>query len=75
MTIVGGTPAQGNPLPASATSLIVTLADSGQLRVTYVAQCGSLQSERSNELAVPIAEERELPARSSGGRAPRPPTL
>ena len=55
--IVGGTPAQGNPLPASATSLIVTLADSGQLRVTYVAQCGSLQSERSNELAVPIAEE------------------
>ncbi|MER3388117.1 MAG: serine/threonine-protein kinase [Microcella pacifica] len=57
VTIVGGTPAQGNPLPASATSLIVTLADSGQLRVTYVAQCGSLQSERSNELAVPIAEE------------------
>lgn len=57
VTIVGGTPAQGNPLPASATSLIVALADSGQLRVTYVAQCGSLQSERSNELAVPIAEE------------------
>ncbi len=57
VTIVGGTPAQGNPLPASATSLIVTLADSGQLRVTYVAQCGSLQSERSAELAVPIAEE------------------
>jgi len=27
------------------------------LRVTYVAQCGSLQSERSAELAVPIAEE------------------
>ncbi|WP_179872843.1 serine/threonine-protein kinase [Microcella indica] len=57
VTIVGGTPAQGNPLPASTTSLVVTLADSGQLRVTYVAQCGSLQSERSAELAVPIAEE------------------
>ena len=57
VTIVGGTPAQSNPLSASTTSLIVTLADSGQLRVTYVAQCGSLQSERSAELAVPITEE------------------
>ncbi|MER3390414.1 MAG: serine/threonine-protein kinase [Microcella sp.] len=57
VTIVGGTPAQGNPLSASTTSLVVTLADSGQLRVTYVAQCGSLQSERSSELAVPITEE------------------
>ncbi len=58
-TLVGGDPAQGNPLPASATSLVVTLADSGQLRVTYVAQCGSLQSERSNELAINITEEAE----------------
>jgi len=57
VTIVGGTPAQGNPLPASTTSLVVTLAESGQLRVTYVALCGSLQSERSAELAVPITEE------------------
>jgi len=56
VTIVGGTPAQSNPLSASATNLVVTLADSGQLRVTYVAQCGSLQSERSNELAVNITE-------------------
>lgn len=57
VTIVGGTPEQSNPLSSSTTSLVVTLADSGQLRVTYVAQCGSLQSERSNELAVPISEE------------------
>ncbi|MBX9472101.1 protein kinase domain-containing protein [Microcella sp.] len=53
-TIVGGTPAQSNPLPASATSLTVTLAASGQLRVTYIALCDSLQSQRSNELAVTI---------------------
>ncbi|KRF33261.1 serine/threonine-protein kinase [Yonghaparkia sp. Soil809] len=53
-TIVGGSPAQANPLPAEATSLVVTLADSGQLRVTYTALCGDLQSERSAELAVPI---------------------
>ena len=53
-TIVGGTPAQSNPLPASATSLTVTLAASGQLRVTYIALCDSLQSQRSNELAITI---------------------
>jgi serine/threonine-protein kinase len=57
VTLVGGSPAQSNPLSASTTSLVVTLADSGQLRVTYVAQCGTLQSERSTELAVPITEE------------------
>ena len=55
-TIVGGTPAQSNPLPASATSLTVTLAASGQLRVTYIALCDSLQSQRSNELAITIGE-------------------
>lgn len=53
-TIVGGSPAQANPLGADATSLVVTLADSGQLKVTYTALCGDLQSERSPELAVPI---------------------
>jgi len=58
-TLVGGTPAQSNPLSASTTSLDVTLDDSGQLRVTYVAQCGSLQSERSNELAITITAEEE----------------
>jgi serine/threonine-protein kinase len=53
-TIVGGAPAQANPLPASANQLTVTLAASGQMRVTYVALCGSLQSQRSNELAITI---------------------
>jgi serine/threonine-protein kinase len=53
-TIVGGTPAQSNPLPPSATNMTVTLAASGQLRVTYVALCGTLQSLRSNELAITI---------------------
>jgi serine/threonine-protein kinase len=53
-TLVGGTPAQPNPLPAEATSLRVTLDPSGQLRVTYTALCSGLQSERSSELAVPI---------------------
>ena len=53
-TIVGGTPDQSNPLAASATELPVELAESGQLRVTYVALCGSLQSQRSNELAITI---------------------
>ncbi len=53
-TIVGGSPAQSNPLPASAKQLTVTLAASGQMRVTYVALCGSLQSQRSNELAITI---------------------
>lgn len=53
-TIVGGAPGASLPLPASATELPVTLAASGQLRVTYVAICSTLQSERSNELAVPI---------------------
>ena len=53
-TIVGGTPVQPNPVPAGTASLTVVLADSGQLRVTYVALCGALQSERSTELAVPI---------------------
>ena len=28
-------------------AMVVTLADSGQLRVTYTALCGDLQSERS----------------------------
>jgi len=32
----------------------VTLTASGQLRVTYVAICSTLRSERSNELAIPI---------------------
>lgn len=53
-TIVGGSPAQSNPLASSTTSLTVTLAASGQLRVTYVAICGTLQSQRSNELAITI---------------------
>ncbi len=53
-TIVGGSPSQSNPLPASANQLTVTLAASGQMRVTYVALCGSLQSQRSNELAITI---------------------
>ena len=54
VTIVGGTPAQANPIPAGTNNLDVELADGGQLRVTYIALCGDLQSERSNELAVPI---------------------
>jgi serine/threonine protein kinase len=54
LTIVGGTPSLSMPLSPSTTQVTVTLAASGQLRVTYVALCGTLQSERSNELAVPI---------------------
>ena len=53
-TIVGGSPGLTLPLPASATELPVSLADSGQMRVTYVALCSTLQSQRSNELAIPI---------------------
>ena len=53
-TIVGGSPGSSLPLAASATELPVTLAASGQLRVTYVAICSTLRSERSNELAIPI---------------------
>jgi len=53
-TIVGGSPGSSLPVSADTTSLPVTLAESGQLRVTYVAICGSVRSERSNELAVPI---------------------
>lgn len=53
-TIVGGSPGLSLPLPASATELPVTLAASGQMRVTYVAVCSTLQSQRSNELAIPI---------------------
>lgn len=53
-TIVGGSPAESLPLAASSTDLTVTLTASGQLRVTYVAICSTLQSERSNELAIPI---------------------
>ena len=53
-TIVGGTPGQANPLAASTTQLTVELAESGQMRVTYVALCSSLQSQRSNELAITI---------------------
>jgi eukaryotic-like serine/threonine-protein kinase len=55
VTIVGGSPEQANPLSASTTSLAVTLAESGQLRVTYTATCGGLQSQRSAELALPIS--------------------
>lgn len=53
-TIVGGTPGESLPRPADANDLPITLAASGQLRVTYVALCGTLQSQRSNELAIPI---------------------
>ncbi len=53
-TIVGGSPGEALPLPASSTDLTVTLTASGQLRVTYVAICSTLQSQRSNELAIPI---------------------
>jgi len=53
-TIVGGSPGSSLPLAASATELPVTLTASGQLRVTYVAICSTLRSERSNELAIPI---------------------
>jgi len=53
-TIVGGSPGLSLPLPSSATELPVTLAASGQMRVTYVAVCSTLQSQRSNELAIPI---------------------
>lgn len=53
-TIVGGSPGLSLPLPSSATELPVTLAASGQMRVTYVAICSTLQSQRSNELAIPI---------------------
>ncbi len=53
-TIVGGSPGATLPLPASASELAVTLAASGQMRVTYVAICSTLQSQRSNELAIPI---------------------
>jgi eukaryotic-like serine/threonine-protein kinase len=54
VTIVGGSPQQSNPIPAGTNSLQVRLENAGQLRVTYVALCGGLQSARSNELAVPI---------------------
>jgi eukaryotic-like serine/threonine-protein kinase len=54
VTIVGGSPEQPNPLSASTTSLGVTLAESGQLRVTYTATCGTLRSGPSAELALPI---------------------
>ncbi len=53
-TIVGGAPGESLPRPADDNDLPVTLSASGQLRVTYVALCGTLQSQRSNELAVPI---------------------
>lgn len=53
-TTVGGAPELSNPVAADVTSMVVTLAESGQLRVTYTALCGDLQSERSSELAVPI---------------------
>jgi serine/threonine-protein kinase len=53
-TIVGGSPGLSLPLPSSATELPVTLTASGQMRVTYVAICSTLQSQRSNELAIPI---------------------
>lgn len=53
-TIVGGSPGLSLPLPSSASDLPVTLAASGQMRVTYVAICSTLQSQRSNELAIPI---------------------
>jgi len=53
-TIVGGTQGESLPRPAGETDLPITLANSGQLRVTYVALCAGLRSERSNELAVPI---------------------
>jgi hypothetical protein len=53
-TIVGGAQAEALPRPAGDNDLPVTLAASGQLRVTYVALCGTLRSERSNELAIPI---------------------
>jgi serine/threonine-protein kinase len=53
-TIVGGTPAQSNPVSTSSNQLTVTLAASGPMRVTDIAQCGSLQSQRSNELAITI---------------------
>jgi serine/threonine-protein kinase len=60
-TIVGGTQGKTLPLAASENNLPVTLAASGQLRVTYVALCGSLRSERSSELAVPIESELATP--------------
>jgi len=53
-TIVGGSPGLSLPLPSSAIDMPVTLAASGQMRVTYVAICSTLQSQRSNELAIPI---------------------
>jgi serine/threonine-protein kinase len=60
-TIVGGTQGKTLPLAAGESNLPVTLAASGQLRVTYVALCGSLRSERSSELAVPIGSELSTP--------------
>lgn len=62
VTIVGGAPQQSNPIPAGTNSLQVRLDNGGQLRVTYVALCGDLQSERSNELAVPIQEPAPSPS-------------
>lgn len=53
-TIVGGNPGESLPRAADDNDLPVTLAASGQLRVTYVALCGTLRSERSSELAIPI---------------------
>ena len=53
-TIVGGTQGKALPLPAADTTLPVTLTASGQLRVTYVALCGGLRSEQSNELSISI---------------------
>ena len=62
VTLVGGTPQQSNPIPAGTNSLQVRLDNGGQLRVTYIALCGDLQSERSNELAVPIQEPAPSPS-------------
>lgn len=61
-TTTGGTPAQGNPVPAGTTSMTVRLADSGTLAVSYVAICGDLQSERSSELSRPITAAPAEPA-------------
>jgi serine/threonine-protein kinase len=53
-TVNNGTAAQANPVNSTATSLAITLGKSGTTSITYVAICGSLQSEVSSTASIPI---------------------
>jgi len=47
--------AGGNPVPASATNLSITLTDPGNATVSYTAFCGSLQSATSGTLTITVS--------------------